>query len=149
MKKQFWERFFQILDYILSHFGHHCSVPWHLQALLGIRLHKNCSQSTPQRVSFFAFERQGRPEKQNGSPRSRKSHQNDQTRSLESTSWKPNLRDMVETVGFSSLSFVASPGVATTLRQHTCDKLSEVISFRRVLELKASLPCRCQSTGQH
>ena len=72
-----------------------------------------------------------------------------QTRSLESTSWKPNLRDMVETVGLSSLSFVASPGVATTLRQHTCDKLSEVISFRRVLELKASLPCRCQSTGQH
>ena len=41
-----------------------------------------------------------------------------QTRSLESTSWKPNLRDMVETVGFSSLSFVASPGVAAIATTH-------------------------------
>ena len=66
MKKQFWERLFQILDHMLGHFGYHCNVPWHRQALLGIRQHKNCSQSIPQRVSFFAFERQGRPEKQNG-----------------------------------------------------------------------------------
>ena len=96
-------------------------------------LGENGSQSPPQMSLRFALERQseskGRPQKPKGTRRTPKSHINESNMEIRI--------DLLEAKSEGhARECVSSQVVATTLRQHACDKLSEVIGFGRVLEVK-------------